>query len=202
MNAYARICPLRATTRRRSFPMDGGGMKLGLKRVGRAVACGAILSSCSGGGNETPTSVAQQTTTTTQPSASNTTTTTTTLPQGTTTTLPGTTSIAGRWVGELIVTQNANCNEENELSLDLTQDGSNVGGSGALVTRRPVNCGSNSLSIVGTVGVAGVELTASGQRDGFAFSLRLTGSVSAMRMAGTFVCATACNQSGTWALSR
>jgi hypothetical protein len=163
---------------------------------------GALIASCSGGGGDIPTSVAPQGATSPPAAGVTTTTTTTTLPQTTTTTLPGPTSIAGRWVGELLVTQNSNCNEENDVTLDLVQNGTSVSGSGTLVTRRPANCGGNSLSIVGTVGAGTVDLTASGQRDGFAFSLRLRGSAVGTRMAGSFECSVACNQSGTWTLNR
>lgn len=170
------------------------------KRLVRVIACAAAIQGCSDGRNETPTGPATPTSSGALPV-----TTSTTLPSApttTTTTLPTTANVAGRWAGELLVTQNANCNEENELAVDLTQAGANVSGSGTLVTRRPANCGGNALSIVGTVGVGTVDLTASGQRDGFAFALRLTGTVSGNRMTGTFRCAAACNQSGTWALSR
>lgn len=148
-----------------------------------AVIGAAAMQGCSEGGDSSPTATAPTTTTTT--------------------TLPPAPSVAGRWVGELIVTQNINCNEQNDLTVDLAQTGSSVSGSGMLVTRRPANCGADSLSIVGTVGPSTVDLTASGQRDGFAYSLRLTGSVTGTRMAGTFQCtASTCNQVGTWALNR
>jgi hypothetical protein len=170
------------------------------KRLVRVLACAVAIHGCSDARNETPTSP----TTPPPPSGALPTATSTMLPNPTTTTttLPTTTNVAGRWVGELIVTQNVNCNEENELTVDLTQNGGSISGSGTLVTRRPANCGGNALSIAGTVGLGSVDLTASGQRDGFAFTLRLTGSVNGNRMAGTFQCAAACNQSGTWALSR
>jgi hypothetical protein len=170
------------------------------KRLACVLASAVAIHACSDGRNETPTSP----TTPPPPSGALPATTTTTLPNAptTTTTLPITNSVSGRWVGELIVTQNANCNEENDLTVELTQDGASVRGGGMLVTRRPANCGGNALSIVGTVGIGTVDLTASGQRDGFPFALRLTGSVSGSRMAGSFQCVAACNQSGTWTLSR
>ncbi len=138
----------------------------------------------------------------------------------TTTTLPP--SVAGHWVGTapdgIIITANVECDAESDLSLDLTQTGTTLGGTWTATTRKlnpnppPGNSCTDAVGMVtGPVPISG---TASSPNVAFmvGFSngdparspvmVNFMGTFTAARMGGTWACAANCNQTGSWAVNR
>jgi len=140
----------------------------------------------------------------------------------TTTTLPP--SVAGHWVGTapdgIIITTNLECGVESDLTLDLTQAGTTIGGTWTSVLRRlnpnppPGSLCTDAVGMVmGPVPISG---TASSPNVSFTITLpppenprtpgsltvNFMGTFTASRMSGTFACAANCPQTGTWAVNR
>jgi hypothetical protein len=139
-----------------------------------------------------------------------------------TTTLPP--SVAGHWVGTapdgIIITTNLECGVESDLTLDLTQAGTTIGGTWTSVLRRlnpnppPGSLCTDALgmrmgpvAVSGTVGAGNVSFTITlpppeNPKTPGPLTVSFMGTFTTARMSGTWACGANCVQSGNWAVNR